>query len=88
MFKFLATKIAHNTTIPALAGNSPLQDLITAEKAVLVSCVRVLPFPTWLLIPPLFNPDYRNWGPTSPKRMMLFGFGVKERGMILVYVLI
>ena len=34
MFK----KIAHNSTIPALAGNQelrPLQDLITAEKAVL-----------------------------------------------------
>lgn len=42
MFKSAATKIAHNTTIPALAGNSdlrPLQDLITAEKTVLVSCV-------------------------------------------------
>ena len=38
MFK----KIAHNSTIPSLAGNSelrPLQDLITAEKAVLISCV-------------------------------------------------
>lgn len=42
MFKSAATKIAHNTTIPALAGNSdlrPLQDLITAEKAVLMTCV-------------------------------------------------
>ena len=42
MFKSAATKIAHNTTIPALAGNSdlrPLQDLITAEKTVLMSCV-------------------------------------------------
>ncbi|KAF9238257.1 hypothetical protein BU15DRAFT_62666 [Melanogaster broomeanus] len=39
-----ATKIAHNTTIPALAGNSdlrPLQDLITAEKTVLVSLQRL-----------------------------------------------
>ncbi|KAF5354011.1 hypothetical protein D9756_006915 [Leucocoprinus leucothites] len=33
-------KIAHNSTIPALAGNQdlrPLQDLITAEKAVIIS---------------------------------------------------
>ncbi|KAF8121057.1 hypothetical protein EV363DRAFT_1187353 [Boletus edulis] len=40
MFKSAATKIAHNTTIPALAGHSdlrPLQDLITAEKTVLTS---------------------------------------------------
>jgi hypothetical protein len=43
MFKSAATKIAHNSTLPALAlsGNKdlrPLQDLITAEKVVLVSC--------------------------------------------------
>ncbi|KAF5390478.1 hypothetical protein D9757_005266 [Collybiopsis confluens] len=40
MFKTAATKIAHNSTIPSLAGNKdlrPLQDLITAEKAVLVA---------------------------------------------------
>ncbi|KAJ7699230.1 hypothetical protein B0H17DRAFT_926437 [Mycena rosella] len=40
MFKNTATKLAHNTTIPALSGNKdlrPLQDLITAEKTVLVS---------------------------------------------------
>ncbi|KAI6004483.1 hypothetical protein F5J12DRAFT_837272 [Pisolithus orientalis] len=45
MFKSAATKIAHNTTIPALAvGNPdlrPLQDLITAEKSVLVSLQRL-----------------------------------------------
>ena len=42
MLRTVATKIAHNSTIPALAGNSdlrPLQDLITAEKSVLISCV-------------------------------------------------
>ena len=42
MFKTAATKIAHNSTIPSLAGNTelrPLQDLITAEKAVLISYV-------------------------------------------------
>ena len=42
MFKTAATKIAHNSTLPALAGNKdlrPLQDLITAEKAVIVSSV-------------------------------------------------
>jgi len=42
MFKSAATKIAHNSTIPALAGNQelrPLQDLITAEKALLLSFV-------------------------------------------------
>nr|GAT54381.1 predicted protein [Mycena chlorophos] len=40
MFKSAATKIAHNSTIPSLGGNKdlrPLQDLITAEKAVLTS---------------------------------------------------
>jgi hypothetical protein len=43
MFKSAATRIAHNSTLPALAlsGNKdlrPLQDLITAEKAVLIAC--------------------------------------------------
>ncbi|KAF8147991.1 hypothetical protein B0H34DRAFT_803134 [Crassisporium funariophilum] len=40
MFKNAASKIAHNSTLPALGGNQdlrPLQDLITAEKAVLIS---------------------------------------------------
>ncbi|KAF9531466.1 hypothetical protein CPB83DRAFT_786831 [Crepidotus variabilis] len=40
MFRTAATKIAHNSTLPALAGNRdlrPLQDLINAEKAVLIS---------------------------------------------------
>ncbi|KAF9027124.1 hypothetical protein BDZ89DRAFT_987496 [Hymenopellis radicata] len=40
MFKTAATKLAHNSTLPALGGHSdlrPLQDLITAEKAVLIS---------------------------------------------------
>ncbi|KAF9044283.1 hypothetical protein BJ165DRAFT_1528842 [Panaeolus papilionaceus] len=40
MFKTAATKIAHNSTIPSLGGNQdlrPLQDLITAEKIVLIS---------------------------------------------------
>ncbi|PFH49461.1 hypothetical protein AMATHDRAFT_63163 [Amanita thiersii Skay4041] len=42
MFKTVATKIAHNSTIPALAGKGdlrPLQDLITAEKTVLSTYV-------------------------------------------------
>lgn len=40
MFKSAATKIAHSSTLPSIGGNKdlrPLQDLITAEKAVLVS---------------------------------------------------
>ncbi|KAJ8080852.1 hypothetical protein PM082_017687 [Marasmius tenuissimus] len=40
MFKSAATKIAHNSTLPSLAGNydlKPLQDLINAEKVVLSS---------------------------------------------------
>ncbi|KAG1874913.1 hypothetical protein F4604DRAFT_1762928 [Suillus subluteus] len=44
MFKTAAAKIAHNSTIPALAGNSDLrqfQDLINAEKVVLVSIQRL-----------------------------------------------
>ncbi|GLB40883.1 putative eisosome component PIL1 [Lyophyllum shimeji] len=44
MFRSAATKIAHNSTIPALGGNSdlrPLQDLILAEKQVLTSLQRL-----------------------------------------------
>jgi len=40
MFKSAAAKLAHNSTIPSLAGNKalrPLQDLITAEKAIITS---------------------------------------------------
>ncbi|KAJ4471984.1 hypothetical protein J3R30DRAFT_3522422 [Lentinula aciculospora] len=40
MFKNAATKIAHNSTIPSLGTNKdlrPLQDVITAEKSVLIS---------------------------------------------------
>ena len=40
MLKRASTKIAHNSTIPVLGANQelkPLQNLITAEKAVLVS---------------------------------------------------
>ena len=42
MFKSAATKIAHNSTLPSLAGNKdlrPLQEMITQEKAVLQSYV-------------------------------------------------
>ena len=42
MFKTAAKKLAHNSTIPALAGNSrlqPLQKAIAAEKVVLQSYV-------------------------------------------------
>ncbi|KAI5122848.1 hypothetical protein M0805_003142 [Coniferiporia weirii] len=44
MFRSAATKIAHNSTLPALAGNKdlrPLQELITAEKSVLQSLQRL-----------------------------------------------
>ncbi|PIL27567.1 hypothetical protein GSI_10718 [Ganoderma sinense ZZ0214-1] len=44
MFKNAARKIAHNTTVPGLAGKQDLrslQDLITAEKAVLSSLQRL-----------------------------------------------
>ncbi|KAI0722123.1 hypothetical protein C8Q72DRAFT_787500 [Fomitopsis betulina] len=40
MFKLAARKIAHNSTLPVLGGNKDLrtlQELITAEKAVLQS---------------------------------------------------
>ncbi|KAL0959001.1 hypothetical protein HGRIS_014314 [Hohenbuehelia grisea] len=40
MFRSAATKIAHNSTLPALAGNKelrPLQDLITSEKVVMAA---------------------------------------------------
>lgn len=42
MFKLAARKIAHNSTLPVLGGNKDLrtlQELITAEKAVLQSYV-------------------------------------------------
>ncbi|KAI9441312.1 Eisosome component PIL1-domain-containing protein [Lactarius indigo] len=44
MFKSAATKLAHNSTIPALAGNKdlrPLQDLITTEKAIVTSLAKL-----------------------------------------------
>ncbi|TFK50296.1 hypothetical protein OE88DRAFT_1631130 [Heliocybe sulcata] len=44
MFKSAATKIAHNSTLPGLAGNNelkPLQDLIIAEKTVVNALDRV-----------------------------------------------
>ncbi|EPQ51391.1 hypothetical protein GLOTRDRAFT_81480, partial [Gloeophyllum trabeum ATCC 11539] len=44
MFKSAATKIAHNSTLPGLAGNNELrtlQDLIIAEKAVMHSLDRL-----------------------------------------------
>ena len=54
MFKTAATKLAHNSTIPALAGNPDLkllQEVIATEKLVLQSCVHPWlhtdhPFPT------------------------------------------
>ena len=42
MFKIAVAKLAHNSTIPALAGNSdlrPLQEVIATEKLVLHSYV-------------------------------------------------
>ncbi|KAK0234929.1 hypothetical protein EDD85DRAFT_954441 [Armillaria nabsnona] len=44
MFKTATTRLAHNSTLPSLAGHSnirPLQDLITAEKTVLISLQRL-----------------------------------------------
>ncbi|KAF9791953.1 hypothetical protein BJ322DRAFT_4722 [Thelephora terrestris] len=44
MFKAAATKLAHNSTIPALAGNSdlkPLQEIIATQKRVLQSLQRL-----------------------------------------------
>ncbi|TFY70239.1 hypothetical protein EVG20_g2759 [Dentipellis fragilis] len=44
MFKSAATRIAHNSTLPALAGNKdlrPLQDLITAEKSIVQSLLKL-----------------------------------------------
>ncbi|KAI0321404.1 hypothetical protein OF83DRAFT_311174 [Amylostereum chailletii] len=44
MFKNAATKLAHNSTLPVLGGNNdlrPLQDLITAEKGVVNSLVKL-----------------------------------------------
>ena len=43
MLKSAVTKLAHNSTIPALAGNSdlrPLQEIIATEKIVLQSYAR------------------------------------------------
>lgn len=44
MFKTAARKIAHNSVVPGLAGKTDLrtlQDLITAEKAVMNSYVKL-----------------------------------------------
>ncbi|EIN13334.1 hypothetical protein PUNSTDRAFT_123417 [Punctularia strigosozonata HHB-11173 SS5] len=44
MFRSAASKLAHNSTLPSLGGNKdlrPLQDLITAEKAILQSLIRL-----------------------------------------------
>ncbi|TFY82380.1 hypothetical protein EWM64_g1634 [Hericium alpestre] len=44
MFKTAATRIAHNSTLPALGGNKdlkPLQDLITAEKGIVQSLAKL-----------------------------------------------
>ncbi|KAH9965316.1 hypothetical protein BC827DRAFT_1183818 [Russula dissimulans] len=44
MLKSAAAKLAHNSTIPALAGNKalrPLQDLITSEKAIITSLAQL-----------------------------------------------
>jgi hypothetical protein len=57
MFKTVAAKLAHNSTIPALAGNSdlkPLQEVIAAEKVVMQSCVRG-PAPTALILTSRFQ---------------------------------
>ncbi|TEB21121.1 hypothetical protein FA13DRAFT_1643510 [Coprinellus micaceus] len=40
MFKTVANRVAHNTTIPGLGGNKdlrPLQDLITSEKTLIIA---------------------------------------------------
>ena len=40
MFKSAAAKLAHSSTVSAIAGNKalrPLQDLITAEKVIITS---------------------------------------------------
>ncbi|TDL18994.1 hypothetical protein BD410DRAFT_792600 [Rickenella mellea] len=59
MFKSAATKIAHNSTLSSLGGNKdlkPLQDLITAEKAVLLSLQKLSADFT------KSNEYLRNWG--------------------------
>jgi len=66
MFKSAATKLAHNSTIPALAGNpelKPLQEVIATEKLVLQSCVHGST-PTTLIPTPHFQPSetqHRLW---------------------------
>lgn len=77
MFKTAATKIAHNSTLPALAGNQdlrPLQDLITAEKTVLISYVHVLDPITALNADDLSG--YRNSVLITQKLQRRYGHGV------------
>ena len=57
MFKSAATKLAHNSTIPALGGNSdlkPLQEVIATEKLVMQSYVHC-PTPATLI--PTLSPQ-------------------------------
>jgi hypothetical protein len=84
MLKTAATKIAHNSTIPALAGNKdlrPLQDLITAEKAVIVSSVSIH------IMESCANSDSciqgcKGSALTMPKPQKLCGYGGRVRAMI------
>ena len=65
MFRQAAKKIAHNSTLPVLGGNKDLrtlQDLITAEKAVLHSYV-ICPNLRRGLTDGIL-PDYRGSAPT------------------------
>jgi len=75
MFKTAATKIAHNSTLPALGGNQdlrPLQDLIAAEKTVLISYAHLN---NGILVIIVFA-DYRNSVLIIQRLQRHYGHGV------------
>jgi hypothetical protein len=85
MFKTAATKIAHNSTLPALAGNKdlrPLQDLITAEKAVIVSSVSIHIMDPCMDYKVACIQGCKGSALTMPKPPRLYGYGGRVRATI------
>ena len=84
MFKSAVAKLAHSSTIPALAGNSdlrPLQEIIATEKLVLQSYVRAATLTTRIPSSKFPFLVYRDSAQTllSPPKLCGHGPAVKAR---------
>ena len=84
MFKSAVAKLAHSSTIPALAGNSdlrPLQEIIATEKLVFQSYARAATLTTQISRSKFPFLVYRDSVQTLPSRLTLCGHGpaVKAR---------